>query len=405
MNPLKKFVVRMATKIAGQHPQDPVVAAWWASLFADDDTGINVTPDTAMRLSGVFGAVTLISQIFCTLPHQVFKHVDGGSMKDPSHPLWKILMVKPNRFQTPKEFKEMQQNCVLLRGNAYAEIIATGGIAVSEVIPLHPDKVRVFRAPDGRRAFEHTDDNGQTRILLQDEIWHKMGPSLDGLSGLSVIEYHARTIGTSIASEKHKARFFKNDATPGIIVTHPNKFSAEAQQNFREGWEDRHRGAERSHRLGILQEGMTIHEIGLTHRDSQYLELLKFGIADIARIFHVPLHMLAEVDRATFSNIEELNQEFITYTLMYWLKTWEESAQRDLFTSSSQVTHFSRFNVDALLRGNILDRYRAHFIATGVPWKTQNEVREVEDMLPVDDGNTIFNPLNMQEAGAPVAES
>lgn len=399
MNRFQKLAFRMASKIAGRHPQDPTIAKWWASLFPGAG-GVNVNPDTAMRLSALYGAVTLISQVLSMLPFPVYRRVDGGKEKDRSHPLWPILMEQPNRYQTPKEFKEYQQNAVLLTGNAYGEIISTGGQAVAEVLPRKPDSVRPFMAPNGERAYEITEDNGQTRIILQDEMWHIMGPSLDGISGLSPVEYHARTIGTSILAGVYEEKFFENDARPGIILTHPSKLSVEAQGNLVEAWERRHKGADKSHRPGILQEGMTIHELQNNHRDAQFIELLKLGIADIARIYHVPLHMLAEMDRATFSNIEHQNIEFVTYTMMYHLVTWKESASRDLFTPTSRRTHFAEFNVDALLKGDIETRFEAYKKSTGVPWQTVNEIRAMQNLLPVEGGDKLYVPVNMQLAGA-----
>ena len=406
MNRLQKFAFRMASKIAGRHPQDPTIAKWWASLGYGGE--INVDPDTAMKLSAVWGAVTLISQAMAILPFHVFKRVAGGKEKDPNHPLWPILMEQPNPRQSSKEFQEQAQSCLLLRGNAYGEIISTGGKAVSEVWLLHPDHVRVFEHPENReRVYEYTDPKtGQVRILLQDEVWHIMGhPAEDGLTGLSPIEYHRRTIGKSIAAEIYEEKFFENDATPGIILTHPGKLNPEGQQNLREAWDRSHQGAGKAFRTGVLQEGVTAKEMGITHRDAQYIELLKFGIADIARIYHVPLHMLAELDRATFNNIEELGQGFVTYTLMYWMKSWESSAGRDLFTPTSRRTHFAKFNADAFLRGDIATRYEAYSKATGsLPWQTRNEIRELEDMLPIEGGDKLFVPVNMQEVGAESAE-
>ena len=397
MNRLQRFAFRMASKIAGQHPQDPTIAKWWSSLGLGTRT---VTPETAMTYSGVYGAVTLISQVLSMLPFPVYKRVKGGKERDINHPLWTILMEMPNARQTPKEFKEMAMNSILLRGNAYGEIISTGGRAVSEVWLLHPDSVRVFEAPDKRRAYEHSDSTGQTRILLQDEMWHIMGPSMDGLSGLSPIEFHSRTIGKSILAEIHEERFFENDATPGVVLTHPGKLGTTGQQNLREAWEERHKGAGKSHRVGVLQEGITIHELGLTHKDSQYIELLKNGLADIARIFHVPLHMLAEMENSTFSNIEHQGIEFVTYTLMYWLQTWKESASRDLFTPSSRRTHFAEFNVEALLRGDVAARNESYTAGRTGGWLSVNEIRAKENMNAVKGGNVFLEPLNMQEVGA-----
>lgn len=396
---IKKLALRMATKIAGQHPADPFYAQLWAGLYGDDDTGINVTPESALTLSAWYSGVTLLAKTIATLPFIVYKRLPGsGKERDPQHPLYKILHDRPNRYQTPKEFKEMQQICILQRGNAYSEIISTGGQAVAEVWPLNPDQVTVFWAPDKRRAYEYRPTEGPKRIILQDEMWHKMGPSLNGLVGLNPIEYHRRTLGKNIAAEKHQAVFFKNDATPGVVLECPPGMGTDAGTNLLNAWERRHEG--KPHRAGIVYDGVKVHELGLNHEDAQYLQLLKHGVADVARILHIPLHMLAEMDRATFSNIEHQGLEFVIYSLMYWLVTWEESARRDLFTEAGRQTHFAGFLVDALLRGDTKARNESYKIGRDGGWLAVNEIRAFENMNPIEGGDTYLVPMNMTELGA-----
>ncbi len=395
---IKKLALRMATKIAGQHPADPFYAKLWTSLYGDDDTGISVTPESALTLSAWYGGVTLLAKAVSILPFIIYKRLpDNGRERDPNHSLYDLLHNKPNRCDTPKQLKEYMMICVLQRGNAYGEIISTGGQAVSEVIPLNPDKITPFWAPDGKRAYEYYEDGGK-RIILQDEMWHVMGPSLDRLQGLNPIEYHRRTLGKNIAAEKHQAVFFKNDATPGVVLECPPGMGTDAGTNLLNAWERRHEG--KPHRAGIVYDGVKVHELGLNHEDAQYLQLLKHGVADVARILHVPLHMLAELDRATFNNIEELGLNFVTYSLMYWLVTFEESARRDLFTEMARQTHFAEFLVDALLRANMATRYEAYAKAVGGPWMSINQPRAFENMNPVEGGDQILSPMNMKELGA-----
>jgi len=399
LNFLDRFILKRAKKITGSHPADPFYKSLWEDLYGDDDTGVSVTPDSALTLSAWYSGVTLLSKAIAILPFIVYKRLGNeGKERAPNHNLYDILHEKPNRFQTPKEFKEMQQLCVLQRGNAYGEVISTGGRGVSEVLPLNPDQVIPFWAKDGKRAYEYTEKSGGKRYILQNEMWHIMGPSLDGLKGLNPIEYHRRTLGKSIAADKYQARFFKNDATPGIVLEAPPTMGVEAGTNLLNAWDRRHAGD--PHRTGIVYEGVKVHELGLNHEDAQYLQLLKHGVADVARILHIPLHMLAELDRATFSNIEHQGLEFITYSLMYWLVTWEESAKRDLFTPQSRRTHFAEFLVDALLRADMKTRYEAYSSAVGGPWMSINQPRALENMNPVEGGDKILQPMNMQELGA-----
>ena len=331
------------------------------------------------------------------LPFIVYKRLlGGGKERDPNNNLFQILHEKPNRYQTPKEFKEMLQLCILQRGNGYGEIVPTGGRAVSEVLPLSPDDVTPFWAPDGTRAYEVIDRDGAKRILLQDEMWHIMGPSLDGLKGLNPIEFHRRTLGKSIAAEIYQARFFKHNALPDVVLEHPGKMTPESSANLRNSWDQRHADG-KSHRTGVLWDGVKVKEMGLSHEDAQYLGLLKNGVADVARILHLPLHMLAEMDRATFSNIEQQSLEFVTYSLMYWLVTWEQSARRDLFTDTERRTHVAEFLVAALLRGD--QEAQAKSFASGKQWGylNSNEIRAFLNLNPIDGGDKYLVPLNMQD--------
>ena len=383
----------MATKFAGKHPGDPALVSFYASLFGtQSEAGVNVTPDIALTYSAWFSGVTGIARIVSMLPFIVYKRLPGGGKeRDFNHNLFQILHEKPNRYQTPLEFKSMMQICILQRGNGYAEIVPTGGRAVSEVLPLNPDRVTPFWAPDGTRAYEVHEPNGSMRILLQDEMWHIMGPSLDGLKGLNPIEFHRRTLGKSIAAEIYQARFFKHNALPDVVLEVPGKMTPESSANLRNAWDRRHADGQ-SHRTGIVWEGVKVHEMGMSHEDAQYLSLLKNGVADVARILHLPLHMLAEMDRATFSNIEQQSLEFVTYSLMYWLVTWEQSARRDLFTDADRRTHVAEFLVAALLRGDIKARYEAYALGRQNTFLSANEIRAFENLNPIEGGDVYENP-------------
>jgi len=204
------------------HPRDSVVAAWWGS-GASTAAGVSVTPDKALTSGAVWAAVRLLAETVAMLPLFVYKRLPkDGREADRDHPLWRVLSDRPNRWQTPFEFREMMMGHVLLRGNAYAEILATGGNPIEEVMPLHPDRVVPFWAPDGRRAYRYQPREGGQRILLQDEVFHIHGLTSDGLKGLGPIQLHRETVGEDLAAQEYGARFLANDATPrGILRRSP----------------------------------------------------------------------------------------------------------------------------------------------------------------------------------------
>lgn len=386
-----------AVKWGSKPPRDPLIASWFG--IEDNDTGIVVTEHTAMQLSAVWSAVRLLSKAVAMLPLMVYKRLPKqGKERATNHSLYDILHTQPNNYQTPLEFKELMQANLLLRGNGYAEIVPSGGKAVAELIPRHPDRIRPFWAPDGRRAYDYQPLDGPARVILQDEMFHLVGFSFDGLKGIGPIEYNRRTIGVPMAAEKYGARFFKNDGHPGVILEHPGKLSEDARQNLREEWEERHMGVSKSHRPTILQEGMELKELTVKPEDAQFLQTRKFGVTDIARIFEVPPHMIADLEKATFSNIVEMSLEFVIYSLGPWLVRWEEAVKRDLLTSNDKKTYFAEFLVDALLRGNIKDRYAAYSTARQWGWMSVNDIRSRENMNPVDGGDTYLVPLNMVPA-------
>ncbi len=401
MNLLSKIArgtIRAIRKWGSAPPRDPVVASWWGA--EDDDTGVVVDETTALQLTAVWRAVALLSNTVADLPMILYKRTEnGGKERAVNHPLFDILHQQPNSYQTASEFKNMLMGHMLLRGNGYAEIIPTGGKAVAELIPRNPDRIRPFWAPDGRRAYEYLPLNGKSRVILQDEMFHVMGYSQDGLIGLNPIEYHRRTLGITIGAEKFGARFFKNDAMPGMILEHPGTLGEVALQSLRESWNRDHLGVDRSHKLKILEDGMKVHELGIAPEDAQYLQTRKFQVTEIARMFGVPSYMLEEFESgSSFASIEQRSLDFVIYYLTPHLVRWEQASTRDLLTDTDKKTHLVEFLLDALLRGDTPTRYAAYAIARQWGWMSVNDIRARENMNPVTGGDTYLVPLNMVPA-------
>jgi HK97 family phage portal protein len=285
---------------------------------------------------------------------------------------------------------------VELRGNSCSVIVPAGGSAVGELIPLEPDRLTIFQAPDGRRAYRYWPESGGEIVYLQDEIFHVMGMSFDGISGLSPVAYHRETVGASLAIKEFGSRLFSNGTHIGTIIEHPGKISAPAKENLKDSLSSGFASVVNAGKAMILEEGMKLSKLGMTSEDAQYLESRKFGRSEIASIFGVPPHKIGDLEKATFSNIEQQSIEFVTDCLMPRLVRFEEAVSRDLISPADRRRgYFAEFNVMGLLRGDADARskyYSARFATGSI---TPNQIRAHENENPEDGGDTCFVPLNM----------
>ena len=392
-------------RTASAHPRDPVLAEWFGG-GAQTAAGVAVTPDIAMQEAAVYACVRVLSESVAQLPLQVFrKRKSGGKDRAPDHPLYPILHDQPNRRQSSFEFRESCMAHAALRGNAVSKIVPLGGSAVGELILLEPDRTEIFMAADGRRAYRYQPETGPEQILLQHEVFHIPGLSFDGISGLSPIRYHRETVGASLAAKEFGARLFKNGTHIGTVFEHPGKLGAEAQSNLKDSLKKGFASVMNAGKAIILEEGMKVQKLGMTSEDAQYLETRKFSRSEIASIFRVPPHKIGDLERATFSNIEQQSIEFVTDTLMPWLVRIEQAISRDLFSEQDRRRgYFAEFNVMGLLRGDAAARasyYKSRFEVGSL---SPNQIRNLENENPEDGGDQCFVPLNMipiDQAGRP----
>jgi HK97 family phage portal protein len=384
MGILSSIEVRATSQQIGP-PRDPVIASWFGGNSSA--TGLAVNADTAMRVTAVFRAVSILAQTFASLPLGVFREqADGGKILDKTHPNYRLLHDQPNKWQTSFEWREMMVGHLVLRGNGYSEIISAGGRAIDQLVPLHPDRVRPFRAPDGRVAYVYTPQDGGMRVILQSEMHHLRGfPAADGLRGMSVIEQCREAVGMALATEEHGARLFSNGARLGGVLKMTGHLKDdETRKKFLKSWREAHAGVRNAHKTALLEDGMDWQSIGLNSVDAQFLETRKMQIAEIARMFGVPLHMLAELDRSTNNNIEHQGIEFVTHTIRPGAVRWEQAMKRDLFYGASKDTHCAEFNLDGLMRGDSAARGAMYstLLQNGVV--SRNEVRMLENRNPSD---------------------
>jgi HK97 family phage portal protein len=355
-----------------------------------------LTGDQAMRLTAVYACVRVLAESISMLPFVLYTEDANGAKKpNKNHWLYRLLAVRPNDYQNPMEFREMLQGHLALRGNAFAQIYSNAAGEVTDLIPLPPDRmtIEMLTETNWRYRYRHMDQT--ETILNRGEVFHLRGLSPDGIVGYNPIEAARESIATGLAAQDYGMRYFQNDATPGGWVEFPGQFKTDEQRNlWREQFQKSQTGRHR-HKTAVLEMGMKYHPIQITNADAQYLETRKYSVGEIARLFRIPPHLIGDLERATFSNIEQQSLEFVLYTLTPWLTRWEEAIRYTFLDPDDGLN--VEFPFTALLRGDAAARaaYYHNGILDG--WMTRNEARLAESMNPLDGLDEPLRPLNMVE--------
>ena len=362
-------------------------------------SGMSVDRGTAMTFSGVYAAVRIISETIAGLPRHVYRRDGDNAVKEPGHPLTDLLHY-PNETQTEFSYFETLMGYVLTWGNAYAEIVRAP--ATGRVVSLHimrPDRVTP-KIRRGRLEYDVKTDNMGIVTLPAEKVLHIKAVG-DGIAGYSQIRLAREAIGLGLAAEQHGAKFFGNDATPGGILAHPGRLKKETAERLRGSWEKVHRGSGNAHRVAVLEEGMTWQAIGLPNNDAQWLESRKFSIAEVARIYSVPLHMLGDLERATFSNIEHQGIEFSKFSILPWAIRIEQEVNRKLLLDAERGRVYVKHNLDGLQRGDAASRASFYNTLFQIGALSQNDIRALEEQNPIDGGDVYFVPLNLRPSDEP----
>ncbi len=386
---------------------------WYNPIGGANASGVMVTPDTAMRLAAVHACIKVVSESVSSLPLKVFKrNADGSKTELPGSTLWTLFREQPNQWQTPVEYFNLLMNHAAMRGNFYAEIIRNGDGDVVELLPIHPDIVEIERLASGRLRYKIRGVGGaKARVLLQHQVHHVRTSIGDGLKGDSPIRLAAQGIGLGLAAERHGAAIFGNGARPDGVLTVPKEMNPEKEgiDSLHRAWNAIHSGSGNAGKVGILYNGVTFSSVSATPEDVQMLETRKFQVVDVCRIWRVPPHMVADLERATFSNIEQQSLEFLSQTLRPWLVLIEQAIVRDMiiptFGPGSGI--FVQFNTDSILRTDTLARFTAYRTGIEMGILSRNEVRAKENMNPVDGGDTFVisqNTRSTDEDGGGSAE-
>ncbi len=364
-------------------------------------SGAKISEDTALRFSAVFGAVKILSDSVATLPLFLYRRTDQGKEPARDHILFPLLHSLPNPEITSSELRSILMAHLLLWGNGYAEIQhnpATGRIEA--LWPIHPIRVKPTRPEErGPLVYEVIVPKGAPIKLRREQMFHVRGLSLDGVTGLSPIQIHREAIGLGIAAAEFGARFFSQGLNAGGVLEHPQRLSDPAYNRLKESIEERNAGLSQAHRAMILEEGMKFNKLTIPPNDAQWLETRKFQVVEICRIFNIPPHKLKDLERATFSNIEEQGIEYVTDSLSPWLVCWEQAIARDLLSEEERREFFAAFKLDALLRGKTLERFQSYQAARQGGWLSVNEIRALENQNSIGEmGDIYLSPLNMMSA-------
>ena len=401
----------------GRKPKEKKAKDWtlvegYPTWFAGGGSfsGAAVSPKTAMQLTAVYGCVKILSEAIAELPLHLYRYTpDGGKVKAIDNPLYFILHDEPNPEMTSFVFRETIMSHLCLWGNAYAQIVRNGRGQIIGLYPLLPSYMQVARDSFGRLVYIYTKppdeaDAGVTITLRDYEVLHIPGLGYDGLVGYSPLTMARNAIGAAISADKFAGKFYSNAATPAGVLEYPGTLKDPAK--FRETWEGSFAGALNAGKTPVLEEGMTYKSITISPQDAQFLETRKFNIDEIARIFRVPPHMLADLEKSSFSNIEQQSLEFVKYTLAPWVARIEQSLRRSLLLPDEKREYFFSFNLEGLLRGDYESRMNGYSIARQNGWMSANDIRELENMnrIPTEEGGDLYlvngNMLPLNMAGA-----
>jgi len=350
----------------------------WSWLGGGTASGKAVNERTAMQTSAVYACVRVLSESLAGLPLHVYERTeDGGKTLKINHPLYTLLHDEPNSEMTSFVFRETLMSHLLLFGNAYAQVVRNGRGYPIALYPLLPDRVSVERNPKGEIIYTYHSYKGEVK-LRKGELLHIPGLGYDGLIGYSPIHMAKDAIGMTLAAEEYGSRFFANGATPGGVLEHPN--TIKDIQRVKDAWNAEYRGPGNANKVAVLEEGMSYKAIGIAPEQAQFLESRKFQITEIARIFRVPLHMIGDLDKSSFSNITQQSLEFVMYTLNPWVRRWEDSLQQALLLPGEKSRILLRFNVDGLLRGDYQSRMQGYAIGRQNGWLSANDIRSLEKL-------------------------
>ena len=401
-NPFARFFRARDKPSKQASPQDAVSAAPTFS-FGSSMSGKSVTPSSAIQVSAVYACVRVIAETIASLPLHVYESTDAGSRKANEHPLYRLLHDEPNTEMTSFIWREVMLSHLLLYGNSYCQILRSGRSKIVGLYPLLPDHMAVDRDTKGKLTYTYTTSEGRMEQLNPEDVLHIPGLGFDGVMGYSPIALEKAAIGLGIAAEEYGSKFFQNGARPSGILTHPNTVKDPAA--LRASWNAAYGGSGNASRVAVLEEGMTFVPLSMPNNEAQFLETRKFQVTEICRIFRVPPHMIGDLERATFSNIESQNISFAVHTIRPWLVRIEQAINKTLIPENEKGRYYVQFNIDGLMRGDYKSRMEGYAIARQNGWMSANDIRALENLnsIAAEEGGDAYlvngNMIPISQAG------
>jgi len=373
------------------------------SQSSRNPAGIPINSETALKSTVVLACARVLAESLASLPLHLYMNLpSGGKEIAKSHPLYRRLHTSPNSWQTSFEWREQQVLWLALWGNSYNLIVPGEAGFATELQPLHPSRMDVEVIENGRLRYKYRDDKGKPEVYTQDQIMHIRWLSDDGIHGMVPVDLARDAIGLARACEIHGARYFGNGARPGFVLSTENDMKPESARELRDNWERMHRGADRANRTAVLYGGLKPVELGGANmQESQFLETRRFQIEEICRLYRVPPHLVGDLTRSSFSNIEQQSIDFVQHTLLPWCRRFENAFARDLIVEDDK--YFAEFDTRGILRGDASARASYYQTMWNLGVASINEIRGWENLNPVEGGDTRFVQLNMQTLGAAAA--
>ena len=369
-------------------------AAWLTGLFGTSKTGVQVSEDNALTFSAVYAAVRIISETIASIPLNVYQADGETRVKAVGHPVQDLLAKAPNSVSSTFTFREAMASNLVLHGNAYAKIEMNAAGRPTALIPLNPMKVEV-KVVDGEKVYVFDEKH----TYLDYEMLHFVGLSFNGLVGKSPLSMAREAVAIGLAAQEYGARFYSNGANAGGVITAPGRLNTEVVKRLRESWNRAQSGLGSSHSTAILEEGMKYEKIGLDPEAAQFLQSRKFQVNEIARIFRIPPSYLADLENSsTRANTEQQAIQFVRDCITPYVRRMEVELNRKLFRED-EPNLYAYFTMEGLMRGDQKARYEAYAVARNWGWLSVNDIRDLENLNPVEGGDIYLQPLNMQRAG------
>jgi HK97 family phage portal protein len=363
---------------------------WDGDASSRSNAGVRIDSSNAQTVAAVFACLRVVAETVASLPLHVLERTPGGGKRLARElPLYRQLHAQPNGWQTSFEWREQAVFHVGLWGDAFSELRA------GQIVPLHPSRMKVERIENGNLRYKYREDRGNETTYANEQILQVRGPSDDGVNGIKIVEECKDAIALARACELHGARFFAAGARPGFVLSTDGQLNAEAREALRSQWDRRHAGVGNSHNTAVLTNGLRPFEIPQSsNTDAQFLELRRYQLEEIARLFRVPGWLLGIGTAGPQAEIE-----FVTHTILPWLRRFESAFMRDLIAEDDR--YLIEFDVRGLLRGDSASRSSYYRAMWDIGVLSTDDIRELENMDPVEGGDVRYRPLNMGTLGAP----